>query len=75
LWKVSKCSSSVRKAGQALKLLRAEEQLVVDVVEPLHDPIAPRFPWRNKDDLHLQIQTEPDEQSETMRITVRASKR
>ena len=55
--------------------LTAVKELVVDVVEPLHDAIAPGFRFGDEHELHAERQAEADKQAQTAGIPVRAAKR
>lgn len=60
---------------QTLELLAAKEELVIDIIEFLHDPVAPRFCLRDEEDFHSQVQAETDEMSEAAGVAIGASKR
>jgi hypothetical protein len=60
--------------GQIAKRLGLEEQLVVDIVEPFHDGMAPEFFCGDAVDRHAQVQTEADKEAEDPRLAVRDTK-
>jgi hypothetical protein len=65
----------LRQMDQARESLSTEEAFVVGVIEAFDDPIAPRFSFRDKDDLDTSVKAEANHQAETAWITVGTSER
>jgi len=63
------------QVGQGGKLLGAEKELVIDIVEFLDDAVTPGFALGNENDFHTEIQAEADKEAETAGIEIGSPKR
>jgi len=54
-------------------VLAAEEKLIVDIIEALNDPVAPRLCLRDKYHVHPQVEAQTNEQPEAAGVAVGAS--
>lgn len=54
-------------------MLAAEEELIIDIIEALNDPVAPGFCFRDKDRFHTQVEAQSNEEPEAAGVTVGAS--
>ena len=75
LWKVSDLCEFGRQMLHIPKTLTAEEELVIDVVEPLHNPLRHGSASGMKNHFHPKIQAEANKQAQAAGIAVRSAKR
>ena len=54
------------------KGLATEEFPIKVKLEMFHNPITPGLAYRNKDRLYIQVETEPNDDTERMRIMITA---